>query len=399
MNWAFPLDQLEKETVRQRRLTPAGVLRQLVYQAASACRGMYPGYFALVMATGILSNAFFLLGLKGISGWLFWVNLVAYPILIAATLARVICYRAELWADLTNPELVFSFFTFVAASSVLGVQCFLRHYELAARVLWLTALGTWILLGYFSFSVLTFVNTRRGADVVHGGWLIAIVGTQSLVLLGVFLAPGWGDLTTLAFFGVHCFWGIGVALYGIFMTLFSYRIFFVRLAPTDVNPLFWVVMGAAAISTNAGSALIQASPTLPFLIALRPFMEGATMILWAWSTWWIPLLIVFWVWRHAVRRAAITYDPTYWSLVFPLGMYTVSTYRLSLAAGLQPLQAIPHVTVWAALGVWTLAMIGLLRRIVASSVQAARVRDLPHAEAAGVSPDELVLMAEMGSSS
>lgn len=345
---------------------------RLLDRAGRACRQMYPGYFALIMATGILSNALLLLGFRGLSELLFWVNLIAYPVLIGVTLARLVRYRAELWADLTDPTMVFSFFTFVAGSGVLGVQCYLRHYELAARVLCLTALGFWIFLGYFSFSVLTFLSTRRGVDVVHGGWLIAIVGTQSIVLLGVFLAPGWGELTTLAFFGVHCLWGIGVALYGIFMTLFSYRIFFVRLDAVDVNPLFWVIMGAAAISTNAGSALIQSSPTLPFLTALRPFMEGATMILWAWATWWIPLLILFWVWRHMIRKTAITYDPTYWSVVFPLGMYTVATYRLSLAAGLKPLQAIPHVTVWAALAVWSLAMLGLIRRLATASLWAVR---------------------------
>jgi tellurite resistance protein TehA-like permease len=323
------------------------------------------------------------------------VNLAAFPILIAATFLRAARFRGRLWADLTNPELVFSFFTFVAASGVLGVQFFLRHDVLAARALWLAALVAWVALSYFSFSVLTFLNTRRGADVVHGGWLIAIVGTQSIVLLGAFLASGMGGLTTLAFFGVHCLWGIGVTLYGIFITLFSYRIFFVRLEPSQVNPLFWVVMGAAAISTNAGSALIQSSPTLPFLTALRPFMEGATMILWAWSTWWIPLLVVFWIWRHIGLKAPITYDPTYWSLVFPLGMYTVSTYRLSLASGLAPLQAISHVTVWAAFVVWSLAMIGLARRWVEAAIQAAR-GDRPYGPRSGRS--ERAYLAESRSS-
>jgi tellurite resistance protein TehA-like permease len=326
---------------------------------------MYPGYFAMVMATGILSNALLLLGYRGLSQSLFWVNVIAYPVLITATLFRLVCFRSDLWGDLTDPKLVFSFFTFVAGTSVLGVQCLLRQYDLAARVLWLTALFAWVLLGYFSFTVLTFVNTRRGVDVVHGGWLIAIVGTQSIVLLGTFLAPGWGDLSPVAFFGVHCLWGIGVALYGIFMTLFSYRIFFARLEPTDLNPLFWVVMGAAAISTNAGSALIDSSPTLPFLTSLRPFMQGATLILWAWSTWWIPLLIVFWVRRHWVCRLPVTYHPMYWSMVFPIGMYTVATYRLSLAADLPALKAIPQITLWAALAIWILTMLGLVRSVFA----------------------------------
>ena len=36
--------------------------------------------------------------------------------------------RAALWRDLANPRLVFSFFTFVAASDVLGVQIALRGF-------------------------------------------------------------------------------------------------------------------------------------------------------------------------------------------------------------------------------------------------------------------------------
>jgi tellurite resistance protein TehA-like permease len=317
------------------------------------------------MATGILSNGFWLMGTRGLSEFLWWVNLIAYPILLLGLLIRIACFRGDLWSDLTNPVLVFGFFTLVAASNVLGVQCFLRHYEGAAQALWLLGVIVWLVLGYFSFSVLTFLKTLpKAPDVVHGGWLIAIVGAQSCVLLGTFLAPRFGEQAILAFLGVHCLWGIGITLYGIFITLFSYRIFFVELEASDMNPLFWVVMGAAAISTNAGTALIRSTPPVPFLDALRPFVDGATLTLWAWSTWWIPLLIVFWIWRHLKYKTSVSYHPTYWSVVFPLGMYTVATYRLSLAADLALLKAIPAVTIWAAMGVWSLAMLGLMRRLV-----------------------------------
>jgi tellurite resistance protein TehA-like permease len=325
------------------------------------------------MATGIVSNACLLLELKGLSQLLFWVNLVAYPTLVAVSIARAIWFRRELWADLTNPERVFPFFTFVAGTNVFGLQCFLRHYDLAARVLWLVALVTWVVLGYFSFAVLTIVNTPRGVDVVNGGWLIGIVGTQSLVVLGAFLAPGWGgSLASLAFFAIHCLWGVGVALYGVFIALFSHRIFFARLEPSDVNPLFWVVMGAAAISVNAGSALIRSAPILPFLTTMRPFMDGATLILWAWCTWWIPFLTVLGVWRHAVRKIPITYQPANWSIVFPLGMYSVATYRLSLASDAEFLRAIAGGMIWVAMGAWSLTMLGLIRSFVRAALASQR---------------------------
>ena len=44
--------------------------------------------------------------------------------------------------------------------------------------MWQFALALWFILIYFSFAVLVFLNTARGANVVHGGWLIAIVRTE-----------------------------------------------------------------------------------------------------------------------------------------------------------------------------------------------------------------------------
>ena len=46
---------------------------------------LYPGCFALVMATGIISNALFLEGHSAWSDALFAVNLVAYPSLVVLT--------------------------------------------------------------------------------------------------------------------------------------------------------------------------------------------------------------------------------------------------------------------------------------------------------------------------
>jgi len=131
--------------------------------------------------------------------------------------------------------------------------------------------------------------------------------------------------------------------------------------PEEMNPLFWVIMGAAAISTNAGSTLILTPPGLPFLEDMHAFVDGTTLILWAWASWWIPLLVIFGVWRHVVRRLPFTYHPMYWSLVFPLGMYTLASYRLGLAADFGPLRSLSRALVWVALAAWIATMAGLVR--------------------------------------
>jgi len=46
---------------------------------------------------------------------------------------------------------------------------------------------------------------------------------------------------------------------------FTGRVFFFEVAPSDVTPVLWVVMGAAAIGANAGSELVLVSVNLPLL--------------------------------------------------------------------------------------------------------------------------------------
>lgn len=323
-------------------------------------RDLYPGYFALVMATGIVSNAFYMLAVRWLSDALLAVNLVAFPLLAAATLARAFLHPRAIWADLTDPRMVFAFFTTVAGASVLGVQLHLRGADGVAAALWLGALGLWFFLTYFSFAVLTFAKAQADVDVIHGGWLIAIVGTESLVLLGTMLAPGFGPHAALVHVAVHILWGVGIAFYAIFITLFSYRIFFLKVQSADLTPLLWVVMGAAAISANAGSTLILSETGLPFLAALRPFVDGMTLCLWAWGTWWIPMLVIFGIWKYWVRRDRLVYHPSLWSVVFPLGMYTVATFKLSLAADFTPLQAVAGIMLWVAFGAWLATLLGLI---------------------------------------
>ena len=205
------------------------------------------------MATGIISNALFFEGHPEWSDALLAVSGVAYAWLTLLTVLRFTRFRQAAWSDLIDPRLVFSFFTIVAGTDVFGIGLHLRGNATAALCLWLFALLVWVALIYFSFAVLTFLNTAVGADVIHGAWLNAIVGTQSLVVLGALIAPPLGDLGGTVLVLIHMLWGVGIGLTRVVIALFAYRLFFFAVGPDELTPLLWVVMGAAAISTNAGS--------------------------------------------------------------------------------------------------------------------------------------------------
>jgi tellurite resistance protein TehA-like permease len=319
-----------------------------------------PASFALVMATGIISNGFYFESPRALSHVLFAINVAAYCWLLTVTILRAVRVPCAVWTDVTNPRRVFAFFTLVAATDVLGVGLTLRGWELLAVAMWLAALVLWLFLIYASFAVLTFLNTGREADVVHGGWLIGIVGTESLVILGTLVARSFGPVAPLIFVAAHMLWGIGLVFYGIYITLFAHRIFFFAFEPDDITPLLWVVMGAAAISANAGTALIATESPVAFLRAMSGFIDGITLIAWAWATWWIPLLASLGIWKHGVRRVPISYTPMLWALVFPLGMYAVASLRLSYAADVKALHTISFVMIWIAFAAWGATGVGLL---------------------------------------
>ena len=88
----------------------------------SAIAALFPGYFALVMATGIVSIAAHFLGMEPIAQGLLWFNVAAYVVLWGLTIARFVKYRPLFIADLISHGRSVLFLTIVAGTCVLGNQ-------------------------------------------------------------------------------------------------------------------------------------------------------------------------------------------------------------------------------------------------------------------------------------
>lgn len=334
--------------------------------ALIAIKDLSPAYFAMVMATGIVSLGAFALDMPALAKLLFTVNILAYVVLTVLTIMRVVQYPLIFIADLIDHQRGPGFFTLVAGSCVLGSQfaVIADNYNIAFTF-WALATVLWVILIYGIFTAFS-VKERKPtlAEGINGGWLLAVVSTQSIAVLGALIAAHWPQPYRLELnFLALSMWLWGGMLYIWMIALIFYRYTFFEFSPGDLSPPYWINMGAMAISALAGSLLITNASDAPYLQSLLPFLKGFTVLYWATGTWWIPMLLALGVWRYVFKRFPLHYDPLYWGAVFPLGMYAVATWQMVHAMDLGFLEIVPRFFIYVALFAWVVTFVGLINII------------------------------------
>jgi len=190
-----------------------------------------------------------------------------------------------------------------------------------------------------------------------------VVSTQSLSVVASTLVATWPAQSGLLAPFAAGLWSVGLLLYLLLVSLILLRWLTVPMTPETLGPPYWILMGATAISVLAGAKILSLPAPLPAVRATAGFVEGFSYALWAFGTWWIPLLIVLGFWRHVRQHWPLTYEPTLWSVVFPLGMYSVATLSFGKAAHLAFMGPLSRFMLWVAVAAWVLVAAAFLVRL------------------------------------
>jgi tellurite resistance protein TehA-like permease len=329
--------------------------------AGGAIANLFPGYFALVMATGIVAVAAQQQGAELIADVLFVVAAVGFVVLLVLYALRLALHTRRFVDDLTHHATAFAFLTAVAGANVLGSAAGVIHgWWTLSWILWGFGLVAWVALVYPALSGVILREPK--ADLGHGingTWFLLVVGTQSIAVLGALLLKRSGPHQLLELVCL-CAFTLGIVLYLIVMTLVFLRWTFLAVDPADMQPPSWIAMGAVAITCLAGSNLLGTTATAPTLAGVAPFLEGMVVLAWATATFWIPLMLVIGVWRHVVHRVPLVYHPSLWAMVFPLGMYSACTDRMAAVTGFSDVAVVATGAFGVALAAWAVTFVGLV---------------------------------------
>jgi tellurite resistance protein TehA-like permease len=334
-----------------------------------AVRDLTPGYFALVMASGIISVGMRQHGRIALSVLLLAVCATSFVVLVVLNVSRVLFHREAVRSDFTDPARGFGFFTFIAGGNVLGVRLAMDGHHAAAVVLLAVGLPAWLVLGYvIPWTAVLGRAERPVLTSANGTWFIWVVAGQSVAVSAATLEPVLPSLRdALAVVAVFS-WSVGLILYAAVGIMVSARLLLYDLHPTDLTPPYWVAMGASAITVLAGARVVEMADT-PMVEATRGLVAGVSVTIWAFGTWLIPVLVAAGWWRHRVHRVPLTYEPSWWSIVFPLGMYSVAATQLADADALPLVGAVGSGGIWVALTVWALVFLAMLQHLARAAAR------------------------------
>jgi tellurite resistance protein TehA-like permease len=354
----------------QRRIPPAEVGGSWLAHAAGSAR---LGWFAMIMATGIVSVALHQVGRETLSTSLLALAVAGFAIVTVFVAARLITDASGMFAELASFGLAFSAFALVAACDVLSARLSMASYPRAAAALAAGALVSWLAIAALHSARCAHAATRPAVRDINGTWYLAAVGTQSLAIAVTFLRTTGLFPSRVFLWAGTGLWLLGTALYLAISALVALRLTRVGLKSADATAPYWVSMGAASITVVAGAQLLLAHAGT--LIGTT-VMKALCVAIWLVATALVPVLVVRSGWRHLRKSAPLSYRSELWMVVFPIGMYATAGIQLGRATGSAVIRSVGTVAVWPALAAWALTFVGMVISFVTAY---AKSRQQPYA--------------------
>lgn len=195
-----------------------------------------------------------------------------------------------------------SFFGTIIISALLIPGILLPVLPLTAKVLWIAATVAMFIFAWFVLR--KWLDNQQAPESAIPAWVIPVVGTLDVPVIGSAFKTSWSHEICIAFFGIGCVFAI------ILLTIIFARLLFQSPLPDAVKPTLLILAGPFALAFSdyerlTGRVDIFSSVLFYFNIFLLLLLISKVMRL--------PKICPFFV--------------SWWSVSFPLSAVTISAFR------------------------------------------------------------------------
>ncbi|WP_395666311.1 TDT family transporter [Methylocella sp.] len=317
---------------------------------AEIVRNFTPNWFAATMGTGALALVLnqFPMPLPGVhmvaeALWLFNIGLFSLFSLLYA--ARWACYFDEAKRIFHHPVMSMFFGTIPMglATIVNGFIAFgpamLGPQAIAiAHALWWLDAALSAVCG-IAVPYLMFTRQEHSIEKLTAVWLLPIVACEVAAASAGLLAPHLAAQEGLLVLVLgYVLWACSVPLAMSILVLLVLRLALHKLPERDMGVSAWLALGP--IGTGALGLLLLGGDAPAIFAANGHANIGDTalgfgviggIILWGYGVWWLALAVL-----KTLRylREGLPFNLGWWGFTFPLAVYTLATFALYRATGL-----------------------------------------------------------------
>jgi C4-dicarboxylate transporter/malic acid transport protein len=341
-------------------------------------RQFTPNWFAATMGTGILALALPQVpgagpALKPIGEALWVFNIALFALFSGLYAARWILFGDEARrifghnsVSMFIGTIPMGLATIVNGCLAFGLPRFGADVIPITEALWWIDVAMSLACGV-AIPYLMFTRHEHSLDGMTAIWLLPVVAAEVAGASGGLLAPHLADSHSqfLVLATSYVLWAYSVPVAFGFLAILMLRMALHKLPHASMASSSWLALGP--IGTGALGMLVLGgdAPTVLAangLGAIGAVAQGigtiAGLLLWGFGLWWLALatLITIRYWR-----AGVPFNLGWWGYTFPLGVYTVATFRLGAMLHLGffgvmgSVLTIALATMWLLVGVKTVA--------------------------------------------
>lgn len=312
-----------------------------------AIRQFTPNWFAATMGTGILALALPLLPeigptLKPLGASLWFFNIGLFSLFAVLYGARWVLFGHEArrifghnTVSMFIGTIPMGLATIINGCLAFGIGIFGTLIIPIAEVLWWIDVAMSLVCGV-AIPYLMFTHHQHRLDGMTAVWLLPVVAAEVAGASGGLLAPHLFDSSSqlIVLATSYVLWAYSVPVAFCILAILILRMALHKLPEESMAASSWLALGP--IGTGALGMLLLGgdAPTIFMangLATIGSVAQGigvvAGLTLWGFGLWWLTLALLITV-RY--WRAGIPFNLGWWGYTFPLGVYTVATFRLAV---------------------------------------------------------------------